>query len=423
MRIGFVSTRFAGTDGVSLESGKWAEVLEEMGHEAFWFSGRSDRPPEVSMCVPEAFFGHAENEWINERIWSGHKRDPLVTERIREVSAYLASMLRRFVERFQIDVLVPENVLTIPVHVPLGVALTEFLAETGMPAVAHHHDFYWERVRFSSNAVPDFLDMSFPPRQPNVVHTVINQAAQEQLALRKGISSTLVPNVFNFEESREASDPWAADVREEIGLAPDDFFILQPTRIVPRKGIEHAIKLVAMLDDPRCKLVISHDSGDEGYEYQQMLEHLAEDDGVDLRIIADRVSERRQRDSQDRKMYTLWDIYPHADLVTYPSVYEGFGNALLEAFYFRKPVVINRYSIYVQDIEPKGFQMVEMDGYVTRETVREVRRLLFDEGLRGEMVDTNYELASRFYGYGALRKALEGALAQTGCTAPEEVDP
>ena len=32
LRIGFVSTRFAGTDGVSLETAKWATVLEGMGH-------------------------------------------------------------------------------------------------------------------------------------------------------------------------------------------------------------------------------------------------------------------------------------------------------------------------------------------------------------------------------------------------------
>ncbi|MFP6865447.1 MAG: glycosyltransferase family 4 protein [Roseibacillus sp.] len=412
MRIGFVSTRFAGTDGVSLESLKWAQVLEEMGHEVFWFSGRSDRDPTLSMCVPEAFFGHPENEWINARIWGTAERPPEVTDRIHEVARYLEAMLRRFVDRFGIDVLVPENVLTIPVHLPLGVALTEFLAETGMPAVAHHHDFYWERVRFSLNAVSDFLDMSFPPRLQNVAHTVINQAAQEQLALRKGLSSILVPNVFNFEEEHEQGDSYSADVRDEIGLAPDDYFFLQPTRIVPRKGIENSIKLISRLKDPRCKLVISHDAGDEGFGYQHMLEQLAEDEGVDLRIIADRVSERRQRDAQGRKMYTLWDIYPHADFVTYPSVYEGFGNALLEAFYFRKPVLINCYSIYVQDIKPKGFDLVEMDGYVTRETVESVAHLLRNEHLREEMVETNYRLARKHYGFDALKRALSAAFSQ-----------
>ena len=45
-------------------------------------------------------------------------------------------------------------------------------------------------------------------------------------------------------------DDYASDVREELGLNEDDFFILQPTRVVPRKGIEQAIKLVSLLKIP-----------------------------------------------------------------------------------------------------------------------------------------------------------------------------
>lgn len=407
MNIGFVSTRFAGTDGVSLETIKWAKVLEEQGHQVFWFSGLSDHEPESSMCVPEAFFGHPENEWISERVWGQTQRDPLVTERINEMSNYLKSMLKRFVDRFQVDCLVPENALTIPVHIPLGKALTEFLAETSMRAVAHHHDFYWERLRFSVNGIPDILDMAFPPRLPNLKHTCINQQAQEQLSLRKGVSSTLVPNVFQFEEAPPEIDDWSADVKKEIGLKEDDLFILQPTRIVPRKGIEHAIKLISMMENSKCKLIISHDAGDEGYEYVRMLQKLATDEGVDMRIIADRVSETRQYNKDGQKMYTLWDVYHHADLVTYPSLYEGFGNALLEAFYFKKPVIINRYSVYVQDIAPKGFRLVEMDGFVTRENVKEVERVLEDDALAQSMVEKNYELAQKYYGMKALSETLK----------------
>ena len=61
------------------------------------------------------------------------------------------------------------------------------------------------------------------------------------------------------------------------------------------------------------------------------------------------------RGLEGKKVYTLWDLYHHADFVTYPSIYEGFGNALLEAIYFRKACLINRYSIFIRDIEPKGF--------------------------------------------------------------------
>jgi len=410
MNIGFISTRFAGTDGVSLEAQKWADVLASEGYSNYWFSGRSDRPDEISMVVPEANFQHPENVWINDRVWGQTQRDTLITERVESVSNYIKSKIRQFVDRFDIDVLILQNALTIPIHIPLGVAITEFLAETGMPAVAHHHDFYWERIRFSINAVPDFLDKAFPPRLPNLQHVVINSAAKEQLALRRGVSADVIPNVFNFEEPPVIGDAWAADLREEIGLAPDDIFILQPTRVVPRKGIEHAIKLVASMDNPKAKLVISHDAGDEGYEYLEMLEYMAASEGIDLLNIADRISENRGYDEHGRKNYQLWDVYEHCDLVTYPSLIEGFGNAFLEAVYFKKPIVVNRYPIYIQDIENKGFKVIAMDGYVSNETVLETKKLLSDPTLIEEMVNENYRIASQHFSYQSLLNSLQRAL-------------
>lgn len=406
LRVGFVSTRFAGNDGVSLESAKWAEVLWEDRNVSFWYAGLLDRDPSISMCVPEAHFAHPEIAWINKYIWGISKRPPIVSERIREVAEYLKSTLYEFVDKFDINLLIPQNVLTIPMQLPLGIAVTEFIAETQIPVIAHHHDFYWERSRFSINSVHDYLDMAFPARGNSVRHVVINQAAQEQLSLRKGVSSLLIPNVFHFEADPPKVDNYSKDFRQEIGIAEDDILVLQPTRVVARKGIEHAIKLISQLNNPRCKLVITHESGDEGPEYKHMIEELAAEENVDLRFVDDRVSEFRQLDQSGRKNYTLWDIYPHADLVTFPSIYEGFGNALLEAFYFKVPVVINRYSIFAQDIEPKGFRLPIMDGFVNTRVVNEVKRLLSDSDYRESIVNDNYELAKKFYGYGALRRSL-----------------
>ena len=63
-------------------------------------------------------------------------RDRFVTERIRALADYIKSTLYRFVEKFDIDLLIPQNCLAIPMHIPLGIALTEFLSETRMPAIA-----------------------------------------------------------------------------------------------------------------------------------------------------------------------------------------------------------------------------------------------------------------------------------------------
>ncbi len=68
-RIGFVSTRFHGTDGVSLEAAKWAQIFWTNKDESFWFSGKSDRDPAISSVIPEAYFGHPEIAAINEEVF------------------------------------------------------------------------------------------------------------------------------------------------------------------------------------------------------------------------------------------------------------------------------------------------------------------------------------------------------------------
>jgi mannosylglucosylglycerate synthase len=405
-RIGFVSTRFAGTDGVSLESAKWAEVLWHYQHSSYWYAGRLDRDPAISMPVPEAGLAHPDNVWINQRVFGRSTRPREVTQRIYELSEHLKDTLYEFVQRFEIDILIVENALCIPMNVPLGVALTHFITESGIPTIAHHHDFYWERTRFSVNGISDILDMAFPPTSVAIQHVTINTLAQEQLAMRKGDSSLLIPNVLNFEQPPPEPDEYAAQFRQDVGLSADDILFLQPTRVVPRKGIEHSIALVARLKDPRCKLIISHESGDEGDDYRLELKELAEQEGVDLRFVHMAVSDVRSTDADGRRRYTLADAYSQADLITYPSIYEGFGNALLEAFYYRKPVLVNRYSIFISDIEPKGFRTIGMDGFLTRDIIQQVRRVINDPEYRREMVDQNYELSKAFFSYTVLRRRL-----------------
>lgn len=404
--IGFVSTRFAGTDGVSLESSKWADVFQQSGYDCFWFAGELDREPENSLLVPEAHFQHEKVRGINSRVFGQKGRDQFVTGSIHEIRSLLKNELHKFIRQFDIDLLIAENVLTIPMHVPFGLALTEIIAETQIPTIAHHHDFYWERVRFSVNAIGDYIRMAFPPNLPNIRHVVINSEAQEQLALRTGISSTIIPNVLDFENPPRVSNKRTRIFRESIGLDPDDRMILQPTRIVQRKGIEYAIELVRELKDPRNKLVVSHEAGDEGMEYAEWLEEQACESGVDLRLVTIRIADPFRKSGNGSTNYSLWDVYPHADLITYPSLYEGFGNAFLEAVYFKKPILINRYATFVRDIEPLGFELAVMDGYLSKKAVQNVVEILESSKRKKKMVENNYRIATRHYSYTVLRSRL-----------------
>ena len=106
---------------------------------------------------------------------------------------------------------------------------------------------------------------------------------------------------------------------------------------------------------------------------------------VHVRFESEIVDAARGTTADGRRIYTLDDVYPQADLVTYPSSIEGFGNAFLEAVYHRRPIVVNRYSIYEIDIKPHGFRVVEFDNYVSRATIEEARRLLRAARPRGRV--------------------------------------
>ena len=118
------------------------------------------------------------------------------------------------------------------------------------------------------------------------------------------------------------------------------------------------------------------------------------------------IGPERKEGPSGKKIYSIGDIYQTADLITYPSGYEGFGNAFLETIYYRKPIVVNRYSIYIMDIEPKGFDVIAIDGFVTDKTVDKIYEVLDNQEYREQMVEKNYQLARKYFSYEILEETL-----------------
>jgi glycosyltransferase involved in cell wall biosynthesis len=411
-RIAFLSTRISGTDGVSLEIEKWAAVLESMGHLCYYLAGQcDDRAPERSRVIPEAHFRHPEVEEVTSGAFGSRLRPARVTELVHDLTRRIQRRLSEALTDFGIDVLIAENCVTIPMNIPLGLAVVETMMEKPIACIAHHHDFVWERDRFLYNAVEDYLRAAFPPPLAQIQHVAINTQAASEFSRRIGLPCTVVPNVMDFDRPPPPPDDYGAGFRKDLGLKPDDILVLQPTRIVQRKGIETSIELIRVLDDPRFRLVVTHGAGDEGSGYAERIRRYAELLGVEI-IFAERmIGPRRGRNASGGHVYTIWDAYQQADLVTYPSAYEGFGNAFLETILFRKPIVCNRYSIFRTDIEPLGFNVIELDGYLTAEVVAEVRRVVDDAGYRAAMVEHNFEIGRRFFSYRRVSAELSSLLS------------
>lgn len=404
-RIGFVSTRLAGTDGVTLETQKWANILTDLGHACFFFAGECDTPAEISEVVPKAHFNHPEILALNQDLFDNYTRSSETSGKIQSLRYYLKRRLYKFVKEFGIELLIIENALSIPMNIPLGLALTELIAETSIPTIGHHHDFGWERSRFKVSAASDYQLGAFPPILPSIRHVVINSYASRQLALRLGASSTLIPNVMDFDNSPPEPDDYSKDLRENLGINPDDCILLQPTRVVPRKRIELAIEITRRLGSG-CVLLISHSSGDEGSSYAKYLQTYAEMMDVKVIAIADRINHQRGQTKDGNKVYSLADIYQRSNLVTYPSTVEGFGNAFLETIYYKRPIVLSTYEIFRTDIEPKGFNVIGFGEFISEETVKQTRTVLSNPELAEQIVERNYDLGRRYYSFRTLEYRL-----------------
>ncbi len=215
---------------------------------------------------------------------------------------------------------------------------------------------------------------------------------------------------MDFDSPPPELDTYAQTVRADFGIGQDEYFFLQPTRVIQRKGIEHAVELVRRLDLP-AKLIISNASGDEGTDYEQRVREYAYLLNVTVRFESDQVQDKRGITKDGKKIYTLGDVYPHADLVTYPSSIEGFGNAFLEAVYYRRLILVNNYSIYEVDIKPKGFRTVWFDGFISSETLKRVREVLLNPLEAQEWAEINYQLAKRYFSFAVLERQLQSVLA------------
>jgi glycosyltransferase involved in cell wall biosynthesis len=446
--IGIFHYQVGRTDGVSLEIDKWKRVLEEMGHTVHLCAG--DLGTVEGTLIEEMYHHRPDAERLNYNTFCelrDYPDDAAYRADLLALAAVIERKMRDFVAEKGIDFLIPQNVWSVAASPSVAIALARVMRDLHLPALAHNHDFYWEQadVALTCATAIELADKYLPPRDPLARHVVINSLAQRELAERKGIESTVVPNIFDFEE-KEASpwqpDDYNQDFRARIGLRENDVFILQATRIVHRKGIELAVDFVKALDSParrarlkerglydgrsfdddsRIVLVLAGYARDDMTGgYLNRLKQKVERAGIDALFIEDVVGGRRQTRG-GQKIYSLWDTYVFADFVTYPSLWEGWGNQCLEALRARLPLLLFEYPVYQADIGDKGFRVVSLgseiqDGdnpglvqvapQVIEAAADQAVELLTDAQLYRETVEHNFQVGRQHYSLESLRGYL-----------------
>ena len=103
-RIGIISTRLAGTDGVSLETAKWVKVLKSLGYECFYFAGESDWPAEQTYLLPEAHFEHPEIDGLNRDLFDDYQRYQETSSSVNRLKQHIKDHLHKFIKKLTIQI-------------------------------------------------------------------------------------------------------------------------------------------------------------------------------------------------------------------------------------------------------------------------------------------------------------------------------
>lgn len=430
MKIALVHFRAGFTDGVSLEMEKWKTVLEGLGHEVIYVAGEFDQAQGVE--IPSLSMNDATNLWIHKNAFEKLTVDERTFE--DAFDAYVERIKSELKNLPKLDLLIINNIFSLGFNLAAAAALTEFVREKNLKVIAHNHDFYWERERYSTpqcEYVKRTLEEYSPPKDGLILHVTINRLAQEELRRRKNIDSVVVPNVFDFNQPVWRIDEYNRDLRSVLGISEDDLVVLHATRIVPRKAIEIAMDFVACLSEKVEKnvhFVLAGFPETESQEYYRKIVKKAESMPYETHFAFEMV--RSERFVNDRKYYSLWDMYAICNVITYTSILEGWGNQLIEAVFAKKPLVVFEYPVYKSDIAPLGFQFISLgdtahydeneglyrlDVQRLDDAARRLKQLLCDPERLSEIVEKNFQIGRTHLSLERLKLLLENILKQIDC--------
>lgn len=336
----FVSFRLGFTDGVSVVADQWRRAFAELGFRTIAIGG----------------------DGVVDRLVPGLAIDATAAPGRAELEQAFAD----------IDLVVVENLLTIPMNLAASLAVAEALR--GRRAILHHHDPPWQRERYRHV-------VTLPIDDPAWCHVTINRLTEAQFRQR-GLAATTVYNGFDVDEKigdRES-------MRDELGVGARDRLLLHPVRAIERKNVPAALALA----EATGSIYWLPGPVEEGY-------------GPTL----SRLLGAARCPVLRHPMYGAPDAYAAADAVLYPSTWEGFGLPPFEAAIHRRPIVVGHYPV-AEELRPLGFWWLDPDDpYPLLEVLDNPER-------HGAELERNHALTREHFSHEAMRDRIRALLESRG---------
>jgi len=331
-RVAILSYRLGSADGVSVTAAQWATALRRLGVRVRTVAGEGRPDVRVRGLTIDA------------------RRPPSR----RELGSALDGA----------DVVIVENVCSLPMNRAVGEAVADHLA--GRSAVLRHHDLPWERERFADVT-------HWPPDDPAWRHVTINDLARRSLADRRGITATTIYHGFDERPRPDRRER----VRARLGVS-DQPLVLQPTRAIARKNVPAGLAITAALGGTFWLTGPAED----GFSAE-----------LDTLIARSPVPVRRRLPPG----VGMADAYAACDAVVLPSSWEGFGLPLIESALHRRPIAVGDFPV-ARELAAFGFRWFDAADPAP------LRSWLADPD--PDLLDHNEALARARFGMDALGRRL-----------------
>jgi glycosyltransferase involved in cell wall biosynthesis len=451
----FVHYRTGERDGVSLEIEKRAKVAQDLGVDVSYLTGFDGLHRAEAFVIPEMDIMSPEATDLRLELFEyGNVSEADMLKKYHALEERIMQRILAVIEKTQPHTIFVHNMLALAYNLPASTALLRVLDMVRIPTIVVHHDFWFEREKF---AHPQYTFLhhilaNLPPKRDYIVdHFVINSIAQKALQQRTGIQATRIGDYFDYSKPLPIVDDFNKTLPTDLGIKENDLVVLQATRIVQRKAIENAIHFVHALEQKlktqtpvrihnklfsknnRVVLLLTNFVEADEEKYVAKLNSLAKRLNVTLIWAGDRF--HNERKINGKKTYSFWDGYLFADVVTYPSTWEGFGNQFLEAIFFQKLPIVFEYPVFVNDIKHEGYEyislgkdVVQKDGLaiVPRATiekaVEETIEMLQEDQRLTDLLKQNTYIAQKHHDETLLRKDFRRLLNSPISTTKPDTD-
>ncbi len=154
-------------------------------------------------------------------------------------------------------------------------------------------------------------------------------------------------------------------------------FLLHVSSITERKNLLSILKSIQKLKNQHLVVI-----GDGNTYKNKCLEYI------------------RQHNLQDRvhfinniSLKEMVAIYQSADIMLYPSLFEGFGIPILEALFSKTPVITTKGGCFS---EAGGKHSIYINPLSEKELTQAIIKVQSDENLREKMIEEGYQYAQNF---------------------------